>query len=145
ESRGIASVVTRGKRLPAGRRIPRGHYGSTSGSRAHGSGACVLTPTPSLAITSQSPDGPTAPAPVVGHDKPTSLPESPGLPVATFTFPNRILFGAGARGLLTSELGRLGVARPLIVTDSGLLASGLIGPVLALLGKPAVVHSAVQA
>jgi alcohol dehydrogenase class IV len=50
---------------------------------------------------------------------------------AIFTFPNRIVFGAGSRAQLGGELARLGVARPLVVTDPGLEASGLAGDVMA--------------
>src|SRR3954467_9251410 len=45
---------------------------------------------------------------------------------AIFTFPNRIVFGDGARQGLAEELARLGVRRPLVVTDAGLVASGLV-------------------
>ncbi len=45
---------------------------------------------------------------------------------STFTFPNRILFGEGAVRELGAELARLGMARPLIVTDAGLVGSGLV-------------------
>ncbi|QDV37111.1 iron-containing alcohol dehydrogenase [Tautonia plasticadhaerens] len=57
----------------------------------------------------------------------------PGGPdaISTFTFPNRIRFGAGAIGELPPELERLGVHRPLVVTDAGLVASGLLGATLA--------------
>lgn len=48
---------------------------------------------------------------------------------AIFTFPNRILFGAGARTSLAEELARLGVRRPLVVTDRGLQASGIVAEV----------------
>ena len=50
---------------------------------------------------------------------------------AIFTFPNRILFGDGARAELPAELARLGVKRPLVVTDPGLVASGLVAEVVA--------------
>ena len=46
----------------------------------------------------------------------------PAQAVATFTFPNRILFNWGARKLLASETARLGMTRPLVVTDPGLMA-----------------------
>ncbi len=78
-------------------------------------------------------------------DRPPSSGSPPGRSVATFTFPNRILFGSGARELLTSELNHSGVARPLVVTDPGVLATGLVGHVVAPLGKQAVVFSEVQA
>ena len=57
---------------------------------------------------------------------------------AIFTFPNRILFGEGARTFLAAELARLGVARPLVVTDRGLVASGLVEEVSGRLGSAAV-------
>lgn len=50
-------------------------------------------------------------------------------PPAIFTFPNRIVFGEGAILALDAELARLGVKRPLIVTDPGLVASGLAASV----------------
>ncbi|WP_406697584.1 iron-containing alcohol dehydrogenase [Singulisphaera sp. Ch08] len=63
---------------------------------------------------------------------------------ATFTFPNRILFGAGARRLLAEELARLGVRRPLVVTDPGLRTTGLVDDVLSGLDDP-VIFEEVQA
>lgn len=63
---------------------------------------------------------------------------------ALFTFPNRILFGNGTRALLPQELDRLGVARPLVVTDDGLVASGIVAGVVDPL-PGATVYSAVQA
>lgn len=50
--------------------------------------------------------------------------------MGTFTFPNRVLFGRGTRGSLVAELTRLGVSRPLVVTDPGLMASGLVEEVI---------------
>src|SRR3954466_12737140 len=49
---------------------------------------------------------------------------------AIFTFPNRILFGAGTRASLAEELAKLGVRRPLVVTDAGLEATGLVAEVV---------------
>jgi alcohol dehydrogenase class IV len=63
---------------------------------------------------------------------------------ATFTFPNRILFGDGARRSLAGELARLGVSRPLVVTDAGLYASGIVEEVTGNV-RSTVVHSTVQA
>ncbi len=54
-----------------------------------------------------------------------------------FTFPNRILFGEGAAGELAAELTRVGVRKPLVVTDAGLVATGLVARVIAPLGKVA--------
>lgn len=72
------------------------------------------------------------------------MPATPSPAVATFTFPNRILFGEGARHELSSELARLGVARPLVVTDPGLVALGLVERITAGL-RGAVVFDGVQA
>lgn len=58
--------------------------------------------------------------------------------VATFTFPNRILFGSGASARLAVEIARLGIKRPLIVTDNGLRASGIFAEVADPLGEVAV-------
>ncbi len=68
------------------------------------------------------------------------MPES----LSRFTFPNPILFGEGARARLGAELAQLGVSRPLVVSDAGLVASGLVGEVIAELDG-AVVFSDVQA
>ena len=54
--------------------------------------------------------------------------------LSTFTFPNRILFGDGASSELARELARLGVSKPLVVSDPGLVASGLVDGVVAPLG-----------
>lgn len=62
---------------------------------------------------------------------------------ATFTFPNRILFGNGARTALAGELAGLGVTRALVVTDPGLVAAGLVEEITAQLAG-AVVFSEVH-
>ncbi len=63
---------------------------------------------------------------------------------ALFTFPNRVIFGVGTRASLAAELNRLRITRPLIVTDAGLVASGLVAEVAALI-TPVVVFQGVQA
>lgn len=65
-------------------------------------------------------------------------------PPAIFTFPCRILFGMGAVRQLAGELSRLGVTRPLVVTDPGLVAVGLVERVTAAL-EGAVFFDAVHA
>lgn len=67
--------------------------------------------------------------------------------VATFTFPNRIRFGDGARTELALELPRLRIARPLIVTDPGIVAAGLLDRVIGAMAGAArpVVFDAVSA
>jgi 4-hydroxybutyrate dehydrogenase len=51
-----------------------------------------------------------------------------------FTFPNRIRFGEGSISELGAELARLDVKRPLVVSDPGLVASGLVENVIQRLG-----------
>ncbi len=51
------------------------------------------------------------------------------MPISLFTFPNRILFGEGARTQLPAELATLGVTRPLVVTDPGLVSAGIVAEV----------------
>ncbi len=53
---------------------------------------------------------------------------------ALFTFPNRVLFGEGARGLLAREIAQLGMKRPLVVADPGVVRAGLVGAATAGLG-----------
>jgi alcohol dehydrogenase class IV len=43
--------------------------------------------------------------------------------LTTFSFPTRTLFGAGAVREIPTQLQRLGIARPLVVTDRGLLGT----------------------
>lgn len=62
---------------------------------------------------------------------------------AVFAFPNRILFGEGSLRSLPGELAGLGIARPLLVTDAGLAASGLAARVGALLDD-AILFDGVQ-
>ncbi|MBX6315211.1 MAG: iron-containing alcohol dehydrogenase [Isosphaeraceae bacterium] len=63
---------------------------------------------------------------------------------ALFTFPNRILFGERSRFCLAEELARLGVVRPLVVTDPGVREAGLADEVTR--GLPeAVLYTGVQA
>lgn len=49
---------------------------------------------------------------------------------ALFTFPNRVVFGAGTRTTLRAELVRLGITMPLLVTDPGLAASGIVAEIM---------------
>lgn len=53
--------------------------------------------------------------------------------VAELAWPTRILLGAGALSRLPDELGRLGVKRPLVVTDAGVVRAGIAERVLDLL------------
>jgi alcohol dehydrogenase class IV len=58
--------------------------------------------------------------------------------ISTFSFPTTIRFGAGASALLPAELARLGMARPLLVTDGGLLRTPVFEKVRALAPQAAV-------
>jgi len=50
--------------------------------------------------------------------------------ISFFSFPTRIIFGPGALHELGSEANGLGIARPLLVTDHGVVACGLAEQVL---------------
>lgn len=56
---------------------------------------------------------------------------------------NRVQFGAGALAELPAELALAGITRPLVVTDAGVAAAGLLDRLLALLPRGVAVHAAV--
>src|SRR5687767_8587065 len=59
-------------------------------------------------------------------------------PTATFSFPTATIFGPGTLAELPEKLKSLGVLRPLVVTDAGLLATeafGLLERALAPVGE----------
>jgi 4-hydroxybutyrate dehydrogenase len=103
-----------------------------------------LTPMPSTTVTKQAPHGSPTPSRTSISPESGSFDGHPAVAVSTFTFPNRILFGPGAKDLLAGELVRLGIACPLIVTDAGLIASGLVAQVVSSVGRRAVVFSDIQ-
>ena len=104
-----------------------------------------MPPTPPIAQRRPS-DGEDATGPMAGTPGPRETTgEGPKSPPAIFTFPNRILFGSGAADSLPAELERLGVSRPLFVTDPGLLATGLVDRVVAPFGQRAAVHRDIHA
>ena len=55
--------------------------------------------------------------------------------VFSFILPTKILFGPGCVKTIGNELSELGVERPLIVTDTGVCAAGILDKVLAVLPK----------
>lgn len=57
--------------------------------------------------------------------------------VSLINYLTPIRFGYGALGVLPEECGRLNIRRPLLVTDPGVRAAGLLDPLLAVLGAPA--------
>lgn len=65
--------------------------------------------------------------------------------MALIAYLNRLHFGEGALRELAAELALAGVARPLLVTDAGVAAAGLLDPVLATLpaGMAVAVHGSV--
>lgn len=70
--------------------------------------------------------------------------------MTTFSFPTRTLFGAGALRELSAQLEKLGVRRPLIVTDAGLLKTEAYRSLAEILGpdgegKTWFLHSGVHA
>ena len=58
--------------------------------------------------------------------------------ITTWSFPTRILFGAGAVTRAGEEAARLSAKRALVVTDKGVIAAGLIEPVTAALAAAGV-------
>jgi 4-hydroxybutyrate dehydrogenase len=58
--------------------------------------------------------------------------------ISTWSFPNRILFGAGAIGHLAGSVRGLGISRPLVVTDPGVATCGLLEPVSVPLGAASI-------
>src|SRR2546430_11259777 len=63
---------------------------------------------------------------------------------AVFSFPTTIIFGAGRIAELRERLLKLGVTRPLIVTDSGLVATPVFQKARAAAPTDAVVFSEVH-
>src|SRR5215468_5205962 len=66
------------------------------------------------------------------------LPEQPR--IAVLSWPTRIVVGPGALKRLPDEVRRLGMQRPLLVTDAGVVKAGLSDRVLAVLGEAGMVH-----
>ena len=60
--------------------------------------------------------------------------------VTSFSFPTRTLYGAGAVAELPPQLKRLGLRRPLVVTDPGLLPTAAFRQLQAVLGTEAQGH-----
>jgi alcohol dehydrogenase class IV len=58
--------------------------------------------------------------------------------ITIWSFPTRILFGAGAIARVGEEAARIGAAHALLVTDRGVVKAGLIEPVAASLAKAGV-------
>lgn len=65
--------------------------------------------------------------------------------MSTITYLTRIEFGEGQVARLSEFLAALGVRRPLIATDKGLVATGLVAKVAALLKEPPVVFDGTPA
>ncbi len=61
------------------------------------------------------------------------LPDSPG--IAEMAWPTRIVLGPGALARLPAQLERLGMRRPLVVTDAGVARSGIAARVHAVLAR----------
>jgi len=63
--------------------------------------------------------------------------------MALIQYINRVQFGAGALAELPAELALAGINRPLVVTDAGVVAAGLLERLLALLPSGVAVHASV--
>jgi len=66
------------------------------------------------------------------------LPATPRITV--LSWPTRVVVGLGALKRLSDEVQRLGMRRPLVVTDAGVMKAGLGDRVLAVLGEAGIVH-----
>src|SRR5512141_1651651 len=53
--------------------------------------------------------------------------------ITEFSFPTRVVFGPGALREIPGHLARLGVRRPLVVTDRGVVGTGLVDRLAAVL------------
>src|SRR4051812_40872298 len=60
---------------------------------------------------------------------------------ATFAFPTTILFGAGSVSELRERMAILGIRRPLVVTDRGLMATGAFRAATGAIGADVPVFS----
>jgi alcohol dehydrogenase class IV len=65
--------------------------------------------------------------------------------ITEFSFPTRIVFGEGALREVPNHLARLGVKKPLVVTDAGVVATGLLGRLVAVLDAERVPHAVFDA
>jgi 4-hydroxybutyrate dehydrogenase len=65
--------------------------------------------------------------------------------ITEFSFPTRIVFGEGALKEVPNHLARLGVKKPLVVTDQGVVATGLLGRLTAVLDAERVPHAVFDA
>jgi len=61
--------------------------------------------------------------------------------ISEMSFPTRIVFGAGAVAEVPRQLERLGVKRPLVVTDRGVVSSGIAARLGAVLDLARVPHA----
>src|SRR5215831_2850215 len=64
----------------------------------------------------------------------------PGPRITVLSWPTRVVLGAGAIQRLPDEVQRLGLTRPLLVTDLGVSKAGLTDKVMAVLGDAGIVH-----
>ncbi len=64
------------------------------------------------------------------------LPPTPA--IAELSWPTRVVLGPGALARLPAQVARLGMARPLVVTDRGVVRAGLAGRVHAVLSAAGV-------
>ena len=60
--------------------------------------------------------------------------------IAVLSWPTRVVLGPGALKRLPEEVRRLGLHRPLLVTDTGVVKAGLVDRVLSVLGEAGIVH-----
>ena len=62
-------------------------------------------------------------------------------PIANYLMPGNIRFGFGAVNLTGQEAARLGGTHAFIITDPGVVAAGLVEPVVAALSAAGLAHT----
>jgi len=103
-----------------------------------------LTPASSVSATVQADDGAVTAKRGTLQGEKGPFDGSSGSAYGTFTFPTRVHFGNGARSSLAEELSRLGITRPLVVTDAGVLTAGIVTEVILRSNAGRVFESEVQ-
>ena len=71
--------------------------------------------------------------------KPFDMPSEPR--TTEMAWPTRVVFGAGALQRLPAQITRLGMKRPLVVTDAGVVKVGLADRVYDVLRKAGVAYA----
>ncbi len=61
--------------------------------------------------------------------------------ITEMSFPTKVVFGPGALSRLPAQVERLGMKKPLVVTDAGVVKAGLAGRVYEVLARAKIAHA----